>query len=83
MSLYARYSALLDGVLDDLQSDGVLPADANRRAVAVARTAHTVEALALGLDGLKNAYAYLGEVGPLTEVIGELEPMLREIKPRQ
>jgi DNA-binding SARP family transcriptional activator/tetratricopeptide (TPR) repeat protein len=50
-----------------------------RRAVAVARTAHTDEALALGLDGLKNAYAYLGEVGPLTEVIGELEPMLRRM----
>ena len=35
MSLYARYAALLDGVLDDLQSDGVLPAEVNRRAVAV------------------------------------------------
>jgi tetratricopeptide (TPR) repeat protein len=50
-----------------------------RRAVAVARVAHTDEALALGLDGLKNTYAYLGEVGPLTEVIGELEPMLRRM----
>ncbi|MCH8616240.1 arginine--tRNA ligase [Sphingomonas sp. SM33] len=35
MSIYARYSALLDGVLDDLQSSGDLPADFNRRAVAV------------------------------------------------
>src|SRR3954471_18843400 len=35
MSIYARYSALLDGVLDDLQSSGDLPADLNRRAVAV------------------------------------------------
>ena len=35
MSLYARYAALLDRVLDDLQSDGVLPAELNRRAVAV------------------------------------------------
>jgi arginyl-tRNA synthetase len=35
LSLYARYAALLDGVLDDLQSEGILPADANRRAVAV------------------------------------------------
>src|SRR4029434_7048953 len=35
LSLYARYAALLDGVLDDLQSEGVLPAEVNRRAVAV------------------------------------------------
>ena len=35
MSLYARYAALLDEVLDELQSDGVLPAEINRRAVAV------------------------------------------------
>src|SRR6187551_978505 len=35
MSIYARYSALLDGVLADLQSSGDLPADLNRRAVAV------------------------------------------------
>ena len=35
LSLYARYAALLDEVLDQLQSDGVLPAEINRRAVAV------------------------------------------------
>ena len=35
MSLYARYSALLDGVLDELQSDGALAADIDRKAVAV------------------------------------------------
>ena len=35
MSLYARYSDLLDGILDDLVSEGALPADANRKAVAV------------------------------------------------
>ena len=35
MSLYASYSALLDGVLDDLVADGTLPAELNRRAVAV------------------------------------------------
>src|SRR5687767_16005580 len=35
MSLYAQYSALLDGVLDDLVADGVLPADAPRRGVTV------------------------------------------------
>ena len=35
MSLYARYAALLDEVLDELQSEGVLPSELNRRAVAV------------------------------------------------
>jgi arginyl-tRNA synthetase len=35
LSLYARYAALLDGVLDELQSEGVLPGDLNRRAVSV------------------------------------------------
>jgi len=35
LSLYARYAALLDGVLDELQAEGILPAELNRRAVAV------------------------------------------------
>jgi arginyl-tRNA synthetase len=35
LSLYARYAALLDEVLDELQSEGVLPPELNRRAVAV------------------------------------------------
>ena len=35
MSLYAQYAALLDGVLDDLQSEGALPADLDRKNVAV------------------------------------------------
>ncbi len=35
MSLYAQYSALLDGVLDDLQADGSLPLELDRRNVAV------------------------------------------------
>jgi len=35
VSLYARYSALLDGILDDLVADGVLPAELNRKSVAV------------------------------------------------
>ncbi|HYI42349.1 MAG TPA: arginine--tRNA ligase [Sphingomicrobium sp.] len=35
MSLYARYSELLDGVLDQLESEGTLPGELNRRAVAV------------------------------------------------
>jgi arginyl-tRNA synthetase len=35
LSLYARYAALLDGVLDDLVAAGVLPADLDRRNVTV------------------------------------------------
>ena len=35
MSLYAQYAALLDGVLDDLVSDGMLPADLDRKNVTV------------------------------------------------
>ena len=35
MSLYVRFSALLDGILDELVAEGLLPADAGRKAVAV------------------------------------------------
>ena len=35
MSLYAQYSALLDGILDELVAEAALPADLNRKAVAV------------------------------------------------
>src|SRR5205085_947059 len=35
MSLYAQYAALLDGVLDELVADGVLPAELERRNVTV------------------------------------------------
>ena len=35
MSLYADYAALLDGVLDELQSEGALPGGLDRRAVTV------------------------------------------------
>jgi len=35
LSLYAHYSALLDGILDDLVAEGALPAELNRKAVAV------------------------------------------------
>lgn len=35
MTLYAQYAALLDGVLDQLVSEGALPADLQRRGVAV------------------------------------------------
>ncbi len=35
MSLYAQYSALLDGVLDDLVSEGAIPGEVDRRNVTV------------------------------------------------
>jgi arginyl-tRNA synthetase len=35
LSLYAQYAALLDGVLDELVAEGVLPAGLNRRNVTV------------------------------------------------
>ncbi len=35
MSLYAHYSALLDGILDDLVAEGALPAELNRKPVSV------------------------------------------------
>jgi arginyl-tRNA synthetase len=35
LSLYARYSELLDEILDQLVSEGALPAEANRKAVSV------------------------------------------------
>jgi arginyl-tRNA synthetase len=35
LSLYAHYSALLGGILDDLVAEGALPADLNRKGVAV------------------------------------------------
>jgi arginyl-tRNA synthetase len=35
LSLYARFSALLDGILDELSAEGTLPAEASRKAVAV------------------------------------------------
>ena len=46
-------------------------------AVAAGRAAGTDDALLTGLDGLKTAYAYLGEVGALAEVVEELEPLAR------
>jgi arginyl-tRNA synthetase len=35
LSLYARFSELVDGILDELVAEGQLPADASRKAVAV------------------------------------------------
>ena len=50
-----------------------------QRAVGAGRAAHSDRALARGLDGLKTAYAYLGETRLLTEVVDELEPLLRRL----
>ncbi len=47
------------------------------RALAVARTSPDGAALPKALDGLKTAYAYLGEVADLEPVVAELEPLLR------
>src|SRR6185312_17143597 len=53
--------------------------DLGRRAVAAGRAARSERALVRGLDGLKCAYARLGELQPLVEVIDELEPLLRRL----
>ena len=47
------------------------------RAVAAGRIAGTDRALAAGLDGLKTACYFLGDVSQLATVIEELEPILR------
>jgi tetratricopeptide (TPR) repeat protein len=54
--------------------DGV---DYGRRAVVVARMSGEDHALAGALDGLKTAYAYLGEIADLEPVLAELLPLLR------
>ncbi|MHA6784458.1 ATP-binding protein [Pseudonocardia saturnea] len=47
------------------------------RAVAAGRASGSEAALAGGLDGLKTAYAYLGDPARLGPVLAELEPLLR------
>jgi DNA-binding SARP family transcriptional activator/tetratricopeptide (TPR) repeat protein len=47
------------------------------RAVRAARAGNDERALAAALDGLKNSWAYLGEVDRVAEVTHELEPLLR------
>ncbi|GAA3225775.1 hypothetical protein GCM10017691_14850 [Pseudonocardia petroleophila] len=51
--------------------------DLGRRAVAAGRASGSEAALAAGLDGLKTAYAYLGDTVHLAPVLTELEPLLR------
>lgn len=50
-----------------------------RRAVAAGRRSGDDAALAAALDGLKAAYAYLGDTDSLGLVIVELEPLLRRL----
>ncbi|WP_162605876.1 ATP-binding protein [Jiangella aurantiaca] len=48
-----------------------------RRALALARDIGDDDTLAVALDGVKTAYAYLGEVHELRAVLDELEPLCR------
>lgn len=50
-----------------------------RRAAAAGRASGQDQALANGLNGLKAAYAYLGDSAQLTEVIAELQPLQRRL----
>lgn len=50
-----------------------------RRAVEMGKAAHDDRALAMGLDGLKTAYAYLGELADLASVLDDLEPVLHRL----
>jgi len=72
--LLARLAILQSNRLQFTEAVGL-----GRRAVAAGRAARSDRALARGLDGLKTPHAYLGEVAPLTEVIDELEPLLRRL----
>jgi tetratricopeptide (TPR) repeat protein len=49
------------------------------RALRAGRAAGDDRAVASALDGLKSAYAYLGEIGRLAPVIEELEPLARRL----
>ncbi|MCD2195169.1 AAA family ATPase [Actinomycetospora endophytica] len=51
--------------------------DEGARAVGAARAAGDEEALVAGLDGLKTAHAYLGHIAQLTEVVHQMEPLVR------
>jgi DNA-binding SARP family transcriptional activator/tetratricopeptide (TPR) repeat protein len=53
--------------------------DYGRRAAAAGRAAGDDEALAAGLDGLRTACWYAGDLAGLTEVLAELLPLLRRI----
>ena len=76
MSLYAQYAALLDGVLDDLVSEGALPADLNRKNVSVEPPrdpAHgdlaTNAAMVLAKPAAKNPRALAEMIAPKLEAV--------------
>ncbi len=76
MSLYARYSDLLDGVLDALEADGALPGGLDRRAVAVEPprdSAHgdlaTNAAMVLAKAAGTNPRALAGLIAPKLEAL--------------
>jgi arginyl-tRNA synthetase len=76
MSLYAQYSALLDGVLDELQSEGVIPAGIDRRNVAVEPPrdpSHgdlaTNAAMVLAKPAATNPRGLAGAIAPKLEAI--------------
>ena len=79
LSLYARYSALLDGVLDDLVAEGALPAGLNRKAVAVEPprdAAHgdlaTNAAMVLAKAAGTNPRALAGLIAPKLEALPDV-----------
>jgi len=53
--------------------------DQGHRALAAARATGDDRARAAALDGLKSAYAYLGEIDLLRGILDELEPLLRRL----
>ncbi len=76
MSLYAQYSALLDGVLDDLQSEGAIPPNLDRKNVAVEPPrdpAHgdlaTNAAMVLAKQARTNPRALAELIGPKLEAV--------------
>jgi arginyl-tRNA synthetase len=76
LSLYAHYSELLDEILDQLMSEGALPADANRKAVAVEPPrdqSHgdlaTNAAMVLAKAAGTNPRALAGLIGPKLEAL--------------
>ena len=76
MSLYARYGALLDGVLDELVAEGTLPAELDRKNIAVEPprdAAHgdlaTNAAMVLAKAAGTNPRALAGLIAPKLEAL--------------
>ena len=81
MSLYAQYAALLDGVLDDLVADGILPAELDRRNVTVEPPrdpAHgdlaTNAAMVLAKGAATNPRALAEAIRPMLEALPRSRP---------